>query len=612
MTNLKTLYEKARYVVRLDRAVLFVWQAGPGWVIGSAGVMALQGVLPLASLYLTKLIVDAVTEAVRASEPAAAFGQVLFLIVVAGGIAFLQASLQAFSGLIQEGLALKVGDRMYDVLHAKSIAVDLDYYENPQYFDTLHRAQREGPFRPAQIVSTLMQLGRNSIALLAMAGLLLSFHWAVALVLVLAAAPGIFVRVKYSRVMFDWQTAKTPDERMAMYYSWILTGNVHAKEVRLFGIGEEISDRFSRVRRNLRHEKLSISRKRAVADLIAQASGSLAVFATFGFIAYRAVLGAITLGDLVMFYQTFQRGLGNLKSVLAGMANLYENNLFLSYLYKFLDFEPAVKEPDAPVPIPEKANRGVSFEHVWFGYPNTKPAVLKDISFAVKPGEVVALVGENGSGKTTLAKLLCRLYDPTDGRITLEDIPMDRFSTVALRREISVVFQDFAKYNLSVTDNIRFGNVDLPETDTEAVEKAAVAAGADRVIDTLPHGYQTILGKIFKDGVELSIGQWQMIALARAFLRDARLIVLDEPTSSLDPNAEFQVFSRFKSLMENKSAILISHRFSTVRMADRILVLREGRIVERGSHRELILKNGYYADLFRYQAKIDTEQAKCA
>ena len=189
---------------------------------------------------------------------------------------------------------------------------------------------------------------------------------------------------------------------------------------------------------------------------------------------------------------------------------------------------------------------------------------------------------------------------------------MDRFSTAALRREISVVFQDFAKYNLSVADNIRFGNVDLPETDTEAVEKAAVAAGADRVIDTLPHGYQTILGKIFKDGVELSIGQWQMIALARAFLRDARLIVLDEPTSSLDPNAEFQVFSRFKSLMENKSAILISHRFSTVRMADRILVLKEGRIVERGSHRELILKNGYYAELFRYQAKLENEQARCA
>jgi ATP-binding cassette subfamily B protein len=601
---MKHLQERLRHAIRLDRAVRFVWQAGPKWVIGSAGLMALQGVLPLAALYLMKLIVDSVTEAVRSPDPAAAFSQVLFFIILAGGVALIQASLNAISGLVQESLSLTVSDRMYDVLHAKSIAVDLDYYENPRYFDTLHRAQREGPFRPTRIVNNLMGLGQSSISLIAMAGLLLSFHWAVALVLVAAAAPGILVRIKYSRVMFNWQRAKTPDERKAMYYNWILTGNAHAKEVRLFGIGDEISKRFSRVRHNLRNEKISISRKRVISDFIAQAVGSLAVFATFGVIAYRTVLGAITLGDMVMFYQAFQRGLGYLRSVLRGVADLYENNLFLSYLYEFLDIEPHVKEPDAPLPVPDKVTHGVRLEHVWFRYPNTEPMVLEDISFAIKPGEVVALVGENGSGKTTLAKLLCRLYDPTEGRITLEDISLDRFSTTALRREISVIFQDFVRYNLSVDDNIRFGNIDLPSADTDSVENAAIDAGADRIINALPHKYQTILGKLFKDGVELSLGQWQMIALARAFLRDARLIVLDEPTSSLAPNKEYQIFNRFRSLIENKSAILISHRFSTVQMADRILVLKAGRLVEQGPHSLLMQKDGYYADLFKKQAKL--------
>lgn len=594
---------KLKHIIRLDRAVRFVWQAGAKWVIGSAAVMALQGVLPLAALYLMKRIVDAVTEAVKAPEPAAAFGPVLFFIVLAGGVALLQASLGAVSGLIQEAMSLTVSDRMYERLHAKSIEVDLDYYENPAYFDTLHRAQREGPNRPTQIVNTLMRLGQNSISLIAMAGLLLTFHWAVALVLLAAAAPGIFVRMKYSRVMYHWQRAKTPDERKAMYYNWILTGNAHAKEVRLFGIGEEISDRFSAVRQNLRTEKLAITRKRVISDFIAQAFGSLAVFGTFAVIAYRAVLGAITLGDMVMFYQAFQRGLGHLRSVLQGVAGLYENNLFLSYLYEFLDFTPGVQEPEAPLPIPHTPDHGLRFENVWFKYPNTTPMVLKDVSFAVRPGEVVALVGENGSGKTTLAKLLCRLYDPTEGRILLENISLDRFSTAALRREISVIFQDFAKYNLSAADNIRFGDIDLADNDGAAVKNAAVDAGADRIITALPHQYQTILGKLFKDGVELSIGQWQMVALARAFLRDSRLIVLDEPTSSLDPRTEYQIFSRFRNLLENKSAVLISHRFSTVQMADRILVLHKGRIVEEGPHAALIQKNGYYADLFQKQAE---------
>ena len=592
-----------RQAIRLDRAVRFVWQAGPGQVAGSAVLMVLQGIMPLAALYLMKLIIDGVTAGVSAPDPMSALRVVWLYILLAGGVAVLQAILQAVAGQVQETLSLTVGDRMYDILHAKSIAVDLDYYENPEYQDTLHRAQREGPFRPTQIVNNLMGLAQSTVSMVAMAGLLLTFHWVVALVLFLAAAPGILVRIRYSRILFDWQRGKTPDERLAMYYNYILTGNAYAKEVRLFAIGNEIADRFGGVRERLRREKLAISRKRAVADVLAQTAGTLAVFGTLGFIAYRAISGAITLGDMVMFFQAFQRGLGYLRQMLRGLADLYENNLFVSYFYDFLDIAPRIREPENPLPVPAGSRHGMAFDRVWFGYPRTGRTVLKDVSFSIAPGEVVALVGANGSGKTTIAKLMCRLYDPDQGRITMENISLDRFSTAALRKEISVIFQDFAQYHLTVADNIRFGNIDLPPEDMAAVRQAARDAGIDTVIEQMPYQYQTILGKLFADGVELSIGQWQMVALARAFLRNTRLIVLDEPASSLDPHSEYMIFNRFKGLLDKRSALLISHRFSTVSLADRILVLKDGCLIETGDHAALMRQDGYYADLFKKQTQ---------
>ncbi|MBC2717404.1 MAG: ABC transporter ATP-binding protein [Desulfobacteraceae bacterium] len=604
MTTYASLKKRLRHTVRLDRAIRFVWQAGPGWLISSSVFVVLQGVLPLIALYLMKLIVDSVTASISAQDSAAALREVIFYIILAGGVAILQIFLQALSNLIQEGLTLTVSDRMYDVLHAKSTSVDLDYYENPKYFDTLHRAQREGPFRPTQIVNTLLLLSQNSISLLAMAALLISFHWGVTIILLAAATPGIIVRVKYSRKIFQWHRERTPENRKAMYYNWILTGNIHAKEVRLFGIGDEISSQFRNVRHILRQEKLAITRQRAIADFFTQTLGTLAIFAALGAIAYRAVLGLITLGDMVMFFQAFQRGLIFLRNILQNMADLYENNLFLSYLYEFLDVESIVKEPAAPLPVPKHLQHGIAFDRVWFRYPNTDQMILKDITLNIKPGEVVALVGANGSGKTTLVKLLCRLYDPTRGQISLEGVSLDQFNTNALRHEISIIFQDFVQYQLTANDNIRFGNLDLTSTDPASVRHAARNAGADQIIASLPKGYQTILGKLFKDGVELSLGQWQMIAIARAFMRDARLIVLDEPTSSLDPITEYEIFSRFKDMLKNKSAVLISHRFSTVQMADRIVALKNGRIIEQGTHQDLMQKNGYYAHLFEKQSRV--------
>ncbi|HHE73809.1 MAG TPA: ABC transporter ATP-binding protein, partial [Desulfobacteraceae bacterium] len=475
------------------------------------------------------------------------------------------------------------------------------YYENPQYFDTLHRAQQEGPFRPTHIVNGLAQFGQNGISLIAMAGLLLSFHWSVTVVLFIAVIPGILVRIKYSGKMYRWQREKTQAERKASYFNWILTGDAHAKEIRLFGLGDLFIQQFSSLRKQLRRERIELTRKRSVADFMAQIGATVAVFGAFGFIAYRTVMGGITLGDMVMYFQAFQRGLGFLKEMLGALAGLYEDNLFLSNLFEFLDLSPRVKDPIQPDAVPKPMQKGLNVESVDFQYPAATRKALEGVSLSIDPGQVVALVGENGSGKTTLVKLLCRLYDPIAGRITMDDIDLRRFEKAALHREISVIFQDYAKYHLTARENIWLGNVETP-SDPAGIARAAKRAGAHDLISGLPKGYETVLGRWFEEGSELSIGEWQKIALARAFMRPAQLIVLDEPTSSMDAKTEYEIFTRFKELLQGRAAVIISHRFSTVRMADRIIVLDQGRITESGSHEELMAANGTYAVMYERQA----------
>ena len=597
-----TLAQKVKQAFRLDRAVRFVWQAAPGWTVASMVLVVIQGALPLLTLYLMKLIVDAVTFALGAPDKIAAFRHVALLIGFAAGVAILNSLFQQIAGLIKESQTLKVTDHMYDILHSKSIEVDLEYYENPQYLDTLHRAQQEGPYRPTHIVDGLVRLGQSGISLLAMVGLLFSFHWIMAVVLLAAAIPGVLVRLKYSGKLYHWQRGRTQVERKASYFNWMLTGDSHAKEIRLFNLGELFKRRFGNLRKQLRRERLDISRKRSVAELGAQAGATLAVFGSFGFIAFRTIQGIITLGDMIMYFQAFQRGLGYLRGMLGGVADLYEDSLFLSNLYEFLDLEPKVKEPLHPVSVPQPMQKGIFFENVSFKYPAGNGKVLEDISLSIAPGEVVALVGENGSGKTTFVKLLCRLYDPNQGTITLDGIDFRHFKTMALRHQISVIFQDYVKYHLTARENIWFGNIDRP-LEVEKIRKAAEKAGADKLISGLPKGYETILGKWFEDGEELSIGEWQKIALARAFLRDAQIIVLDEPTSALDAKSEYEVFKHFRQLLNSRSAILVSHRFSTVRMADRIFVFGTGRIKEQGTHDELMALGGTYAEFFEKQAR---------
>lgn len=585
------------------RGLALVWQSAPGLSVLHTLLLVVQGVLPLAALYITKLIVDAVVSAgTGATSGGATFTRVIWLIVAGAGVAVLAIALRSLSTFVSEAQALRLSDHVHDVLHAKSVEIDLEFYENAAQQDRLYRAQHEAPFRPARIVSEVAQVIQNGLGLLAVCGLLVAFHWLVAVVLFVAAVPGVLVKLRHSRRLYGWAVASTPTERNARYVNALLIDAEFAKEVRLFGLGDVLRTRFRQLRQSVREEKLRLIRRRSLQETASQSAGILAVFGAFTLVAFRAWTGSITIGDMVMYFGAFQRGQDFLKELLGGFAGIYEDNLFLQDLDAFLAMKPVLAEPSAPRSFPRPVRQGIVLDHVRFRYPGGSRDVLEDISCEIRAGEHIALVGENGSGKTTLVKLLCRLYDPTGGGIRVDGIDLREFAKSDLRRGIGVVFQDFVRFNLTVRDNIWFGDVSLAPTD-ERILAAARRSGADDVVRRLPGQYDAMLGRQFAKGHELSLGEWQKIALARSMVKESGLIILDEPTASLDPRSEALLFEQFHEIMKGRTAILISHRFSAVRMADRILVLDGGRIVEVGAHDDLMGRGGRYAELFELQAR---------
>jgi ATP-binding cassette subfamily B protein len=565
------------------------------------GLVVVQGLLPLVGPYFMKRTIDALQAAVAMHTGFAAFRPVLFWVVLAAAAALASALLGALVGLVSQSQTMVLSDKMTGIMHRQSIAVDLEYYENPSYFDTLRRAQGEGSSRPIGVVNRLVGIGRSLISLIGVVGLLSAFSPLVALILLCVALPGALVQRIFARRQYRLALELTEKERMAGYYDYMLTGSWHAKEIRLFNLGDLFWNRFQNMRRQLRGARLALSRRQTVVGLLVQLLTSCAMFGALAFIAYQAYKGTITLGSLVMYYSIFQLAVGSFSGVLGGVTGLYEDNLFLSNLYKFLDIKPRVTAPAKPRPAPARISQGIAFHDVHFSYPSAPRKVLEAINLRIAPGQVIALVGENGSGKTTLIKLLCRLYDPDAGSITVDGTDIRQLEPDRWRRKISVILQDYVQYYMTAWENIWLGDVETEPNRARIVE-AAERSGADAAIRRLPESYDTPLGYWFKKGRELSIGEWQKVALARAFLRDSELVVLDEPTSSLDPLAEAEVFTHFRRVIQGRSAVLISHRFSTVRMADYIYVLERGRIVEHGTHQELLERNGSYAKLYLAQA----------
>jgi len=590
------------FLLTLRHALSFVWQSSPSLAVGSIVVRVIQGLLPLVVLYLTKLLIDAVTEGLKTPSAEASLTPITMILAGLAVVAVATAMLTVVASVISRIHAQVVTDHMHALLQAKSVEVDLEYYENARYQDTLHRAQQEAPYRPTSILNALLQFGQDAVSLLAMAGILWWLHWGLIPVLMLAAIPSFFVRLQQSNRLFAWERERTPLERKAWYVNVLLTQATAAKEIRLFDLGSRLRQWFQDARSVLRRERIALERRWAFAGFAAQIVGVAGVFGVYSFVAFRTFQGLLTVGDLVMYFLAVQRASGFLESLGWSVSSLYESNLFMTTLGEFLGIQSHLPESAHPKRFPQPITQGITFDHVSFQYPHEERVAIRDFTFTIRPGEHVAFVGANGAGKTTLVKLLCRLYDPSGGRITVDGADFRDYPIADVRGAVSGIFQDFVKFQLSAKDNIALGvrshDVDLP-----AVTQAAKQAGVHEAIERLPEGYESLLGKLFDGGHELSIGEWQKVALARAILRDSQILILDEPTSAMDAKAEAELFERFHELAQGRMAILISHRLSTVKMADRIFVVDHGQIVERGTHDELMQQQGLYATLFLTQAQ---------
>jgi ATP-binding cassette subfamily B protein len=586
-------------LVTARRVWTILMESGPWLTAAVIAATLLEAALSIGSLYAIKLLVDSIGMGLQTSQGHA---EIFWYLGLTGAALILAAIAQSVANLLRMRQGFVVGDLVNSKIHDRAIALDLSFYESPQYFDSLQKAREAGSQRPAQVIGNVINGARGAIVLVAILVMLAAIEWRLLPILLLTVGVALGVRLLFTKRLYDWRMTRAQLERRAGYLDWMLTSNHHAKELRINGLGTHFAGSYKELQTKIRSENMSLEQERAMFELGVAAFGSIVFMGAAAFLIDAALKGALTIGQVAMFVLLLRRAEGAGNEMVSSVSRLVDDHLYLGRLFEFFDTKPKIIADAQPVDISLPLKTGIRLENVSFSYEGAGRASVQGINFEIKPGQIVALVGENGSGKTTLIKLLNRLYDPTEGRILLDGTDIRQLNPEAYRALFSVIFQDYSCYADTITNNIRFGNVALPFSE-EAIRRAAEVAGADRFINALPANYQTPLTKLFDDGHDLSIGQWQRIALARSLFPESQFVIMDEPTSAVDPAAEFELFENFRERLGQRGALIISHRLSTVRQADFTYVLENGQIKEAGTHDELIALNGSYARLFNMQAK---------
>ncbi len=606
----------------LPRVLRLVWDASPSITLALFATTAVAGVIPAASAYTAKLLTNAVVQGIAIhsfrqpdreiftlgpwqTPVFTAVNGIIFLVIVQLALFAVSALLGTLRNITQQLLQNDVSMRIQLMVMQKAASLDLAFYEDPASYDLLRRAQTDSINRPVIMISTAFGLVQTLLTFITMIALLVVVSPLLAVIALISPIPAFIADTRYGWRGYNIARWGSRLLRRMNYMVTLVTTDSYAKEVKLFGLGGYFINRYRLIARAYYSSQRAQVARRYMTGFALGNLSTIVTSLTYLYVALQAIIGRLTLGDLTLYTTAASQVQGSIQGILGGFSGMYEHNLYLNNLFELMETKSTMPAPAKPTKVPQPLRGEIRFDNVTFAYPGAEANALTNLSFTVQPGETLAIVGRNGAGKTTLFKLICRLYDPNEGRILIDGIDIRDFDPNELRAQIGAMFQDYVTYQATAAENIGLGNV--PDIDDrERIEVAGAQAGAAELISGLPDGYDTALGKWFDHGVNLSGGEWQKVALARAFMRDAKILLLDEPTSALDAQAEYDLFERLRSLTRGRTAVYISHRFSTVRRADRIVFLEHGRLVEEGTHADLMKLNGRYARLFRMQASAYT------
>ncbi len=562
----------------------------------NAFMILLKGVMPLLLIYVVKFLIDKVSVSINQGNQGGSVLDVYPVLIFTGGVFIVNAFVNSLAGIFSEKHSFFITDKVQNWIHNRTSQIDILNFDDNKFQNVYYRAINEATYRPSKIYYGFIDLIQSVITIGLMMGVLFTLHWMVVIVLVVISVPIVYVRLKFSGRIYDFKRKHTEDERYIAYYNALLTAKQYAKELRVFNLSALFKQRFEHKKDDLREKRFALLKIKSAYEFSIQLLTAGALVLLFAYITKQAFLGKLTQGQVVLYLLALYRGYNYLQSFLSKLSALYEDSLFLKNLFEFLDYDVVNNKATKKYNFPRKLHQGIELKNVSFKYPDSSRFVFNHLNLRIKAGDTVALVGANGAGKSTLVKLICGLYQPDEGDVLFDDVKLSQIKQDSLVDNISVVFQDFMLYNVSARENIWFGNIEK-SLKNQSVYQSAYLSGIDKTLEALPEGYDTTLGTLFKKSEMLSVGEWQRMALARSFFNDAQLVILDEPTSSLDAYTEASLVDNIKSIVANKTALIVSHRLSTIKLADRVIVVGNNGIIEQGEPELLLQKKGAFYDM---------------